>query len=107
MSIVFNITQSRRVESLWQFICDRIDRDELPDQIGYLKKIFDIAFRLLRISDPNYVLLEPNVDDVIDNIRMKRYSKSPVNGVVKKVLLPGIKYQANNRIIKQSLVLLG
>ena len=75
--------------------------------IGYLKKIFDIAFRLLRISDPNYVLLEPNVDDVIDNIRMKRYSKSPVNGVVKKVLLPGIKYQANNRIIKQSLVLLG
>ena len=107
LSIVFNITKSRNIESLWQFICDRIDRDELPDQIDNLKKIFDIAFRLLQLADSNYVLLEPNLGDTIDNVKMKRYSKSPAVGSVKEVLLKGIKFQANNRIIKPSLVVLG
>lgn len=107
VSIVFNITKSRNIEAFWQFICDRIDKNELPEQIEKLKNIFAIAFKLLQVADINYVLLEPNIGDVMNNITMRRHSKSPQVGSVKEVFFKGIKYQANNRIIKQSLVLLG
>ena len=107
ISIVLNITKPRNIESFWQFVCDRIDRDELSDQIDNLKEIFDISFKLLQLGDSNYIRLEPKKGDVMDNLTMRKILNSPQNGYVQDILLCGFKFQASNRVIKQSLVSLG
>ena len=107
ISIVCNITKPRNIESFWQFISDKIDRNELTDQIDNLKEIFDISFKLLQLGDSNYIRLEPKKGDVMDNLTMRKILNSPQNGYVQDILLCGFKFQANNRVIKQSLVSLG
>ncbi len=107
ISIVFNITKSRNIESLWQYICDRIEGNELSEHRDNLIQIFDIAFKLLKVEDCNYERLEVHEGDGFNRISMRLLTSSKQVGSVHKVLLQGFKYLTNNRVLKQSLVSLG
>lgn len=107
ISILLNITKERNLEAFWQFICDKIDKNEFPEEIDIFKKIFDIAFSFLRIEDSNYERIDIHEGDVFNRNSMRIITSSKQVGSVQKVLLRGFKYSKSNRVYKQTLVSLG
>lgn len=103
ISMVLNIINQKRIESFWQFICDRIKENELSG-IDSLMKIFDIVFKLFRIIDNNYERLDIKEGESFNRMHMELIQSNRYIGPVQKVFFQGFKYRTSNFVFKQTLV---
>ena len=111
VSMVINITKSKNIESLWGYISNKIERENLieTEQIRDLKKIFEISFKLFNMGDNIYSRMDTQKGEDFNINRMDKVrdtNKTTQRGFVKEVLFDGFKYSMNNRTVKKSLVIL-
>lgn len=105
-----NLIKSRNLESLCNYCINNINKNLYDNsKVEKLKKLFKEALGLFISNggDNNYELFEPKIDSTINNNTMRRSNNSPALGTVKKVLFPGIRYKATNRVTVPALVTLG
>ena len=102
VSILVNIAKERSLANFWQYIFDSIDKDLLKEnEIEILKKMFDISFKYLQVTDNNYKRLDTTLGISFNNKTMRKYKAIGI-GKVSKIWLLGFGYKTN--ILKLSLV---
>lgn len=108
-SFLAGILQEGHLESLFDYVTTAINNGESSNEIKILIGLFEFAFDASNSGrrEKIYERLEVSEGEKFDSDKMIKTLNSEQFGKVKKVLLVGYKYYRTDKIIRQSLVLIG
>lgn len=108
-SFLAGVLQEGHLESLFDYVATSINNGAPSNEIEILCGLFEFAFDAANSGrrEKIYARLKVSEGDNFDNGEMRKTSNSEQSGKVKEILLVGYKYSRTDKVIRQSLVVIG
>ncbi len=108
-SFLAGVLQEGHLESLFDYVATSINNGAPSNEIEILCGLFEFAFDAANSGrrEKIYARLKISEGDNFDNGEMRKTSNSEQSGKVKEILLVGYKYSRTDKVIRQSLVVIG
>ncbi len=92
VNIVFNIINRQKFENLWGYLFDKVNEGKISkEHIESLKKIFDISFKFICLTDKHFERLQTKNGDLFDYDTMDILKNVKSVKCVNEVLLLGYR----------------
>ena len=96
--------QESNINSLWDYIKDKVKEERTEEDTENLKIIFEKLFAIYKLSNPKYEIQNVEKNMEFNSEEYTRVSSGKVSGKIEKVLFHGYINSNNGNVIKKSVV---